>query len=144
MVRSAGIVVSSRFTSFRLAVLTCLQEKLDAARAMQRAIVVAQNSTAGVAVVANHFESLQVCGCKYSKLLCAGAMPKSGGQINPHLLLITGLNDSRIEAAGGNSHPRGKCRSNRGTSSGRFERIAGYRAADTPQLRRQRGALSIR
>lgn len=37
-----------------------LQEKLDAAKAMQRAIVVAQNSTAGVAEVAAHFETLQV------------------------------------------------------------------------------------
>jgi hypothetical protein len=44
--------------------LQCLeyvQEKLDAAKAMQRAIAVAHNSTAAVAVVASHFESLQVC-----------------------------------------------------------------------------------
>jgi hypothetical protein len=39
----------------------CVQEKLDAAKAMQRAIAVAQKSTTAVAVVASHFESLQVC-----------------------------------------------------------------------------------
>lgn len=38
-----------------------LQEKLEAAQAMQRAIVVANNSTAGIADVAANFETLQVC-----------------------------------------------------------------------------------
>lgn len=40
--------------------LLSVQEKLEAARAMQRAIIVASNSTAGIAAVAANFEKLQV------------------------------------------------------------------------------------
>lgn len=38
-----------------------MQEKLAAAKAMQRAITVASESTTSMAAIAEHFESLQVC-----------------------------------------------------------------------------------
>lgn len=45
---------------FQRHLFSAKQEKLEAARAMQRAIIVASNSTAGIAAVAANFEKLQV------------------------------------------------------------------------------------
>lgn len=70
------------------------QEKLEAAQAMQRAIVVANNSTAGIADVAANFETLQVTMTKELKQLVA-TLSREANDAATEALVVAGSNALR-------------------------------------------------